>query len=364
MPPKLETLEITDERRENAEAEIREKQQPVDYDTKEYPIEILIQKYRDGLDEDTNELFIPDYQREMTWDEERQSKFIESVFLGLPIPYIFVADVADEDNDLARLEIIDGSQRIRTLARFINNELRLEKLKKLENLNGFIFDNLPLSRRRRFQRATIRMIQLTQNADEEVRRDIFERINTGSVELNPMEKRRGIFRGHCLDLIEELSNNKNFLDLCAFTKAAIDRHDHTEYVLRFFAFLNNYEYFGRDVHPFLDEYLKECNENQNLDREKMCSEFISMLDFVEEYLQNGFRKGKNSDQTTTRIKFESIAVGIVLAFREKQYIQLKTTAWINSEEFKKYTNSSDGYSSKNKVARRLEYVRDRILENS
>ncbi|MEY2857336.1 MAG: hypothetical protein RLZZ74_1648, partial [Cyanobacteriota bacterium] len=66
MPPKLETLEITDERRENAEAEIREKQQPVDYDTKEYPIEILIQKYRDGLDEDTNELFIPDYQREMT----------------------------------------------------------------------------------------------------------------------------------------------------------------------------------------------------------------------------------------------------------------------------------------------------------
>jgi Protein of unknown function DUF262 len=94
MSPKLETLEITDEQKERAEEEIREKQKPVDYDTKEYPIEILIKKYTEGLDNDTNELFIPDYQREMTWDDERQSKFVESVLLGLPIPYIFVADIS------------------------------------------------------------------------------------------------------------------------------------------------------------------------------------------------------------------------------------------------------------------------------
>ena len=99
--------EITSERRDEAEAEIREKQKPVDYDTKEYPVEILVQKYTDGLDDDTNELFIPDYQREMAWDDARQSKFIESVLLGLPIPYVFVADIPDEENE-ARLEIIDG----------------------------------------------------------------------------------------------------------------------------------------------------------------------------------------------------------------------------------------------------------------
>lgn len=112
--------EITDEQREAAEAEIREKQKPVDYDTKEYPVEVIVQKYMDGGDEDTNELFIPDYQREMAWDETRQSKFIESVLLGLPIPYIFVADIFAPENDQARLEIVDGTQRIRTLARFLN----------------------------------------------------------------------------------------------------------------------------------------------------------------------------------------------------------------------------------------------------
>lgn len=112
-----QTSEITDEMREAAEAEIKEKQKPVDYNTKEYPIDILIKMYSEGLDDDTNELFIPDYQREMRWSEDMQSKLIESVLLGLPIPYIFVADVTDE----SRLEIIDGTQRIRTLARFLNN---------------------------------------------------------------------------------------------------------------------------------------------------------------------------------------------------------------------------------------------------
>ncbi|BDA74451.1 hypothetical protein CAL7716_086170 [Calothrix sp. PCC 7716] len=115
MSPKKQ---ITDEIKEIAEAEIKEKQKPVDYDTIEYPIEIIIQKYHDGKDKDENELFIPDYQREMRWNEEMQSKLIESVILGLPIPYIFVADVTDE----SRLEIIDGTQRIRTLDNFINNQ--------------------------------------------------------------------------------------------------------------------------------------------------------------------------------------------------------------------------------------------------
>ena len=75
-PNVLIEVEITTERSNEAEAEIRDKQKPVDYDTKEYPVEILVQKYTYGLLDETNELFIPDYQREMTWDEVRQSKFI------------------------------------------------------------------------------------------------------------------------------------------------------------------------------------------------------------------------------------------------------------------------------------------------
>lgn len=137
----------------------------------------------------------------MIWPDDHQSKFIESIFLGLPIPYIFVADLRPEEEDLARLEIVDGTQRIRTLDKFLKNELRLCGLKKLENLNDFKFSDLSLARQRRFNRATIRMIVLTDKADEEVRRDLFERINTGSIALNDMEKRRDISPGPFVKLL-------------------------------------------------------------------------------------------------------------------------------------------------------------------
>ncbi len=77
------------------EKEIEVQQRNVSYDTKEYTIEIIVDKYLNGLDNEENEFFVPDYQREFVWDELRQSRFIESLIMGLPIPYIFLAENAD-----------------------------------------------------------------------------------------------------------------------------------------------------------------------------------------------------------------------------------------------------------------------------
>ena len=86
----INTIQISSDKINKVEEQIRQQSKPVDYKTLEYPIEIIVQKYLDGEDEDENEIFIPDYQREMVWSEENQSKFIESIFLGLPIPYILL----------------------------------------------------------------------------------------------------------------------------------------------------------------------------------------------------------------------------------------------------------------------------------
>jgi hypothetical protein len=356
--------EITDEQREAAEAEIRDKQKIVDYDTKEYPVEVLVQKYKDGLKEDINELYIPDYQRDKAWEEPRQSKFIESILLGLPIPYIFVADLRPKDDDvddLARLEIVDGTQRIRTLERFLNDELKLCGLKKLEQLNNFRFKDLPLGRQRRFNRATLRMIVLTDKADEETRRDLFERINTGSVELNDMEKRRGISPGPFVNLLEELAKHPKFRKLCPFSEALIRRREPEEFVLRFFAYLNNYKSFERQVNTFLNEYL-EKNNHPGILLDEMRNEFHAMLDFVEKYFTNGFSK-KEGHVKTPRIRFEAISVGVALALREKTDLVPKSIKWIDSPEFKEYT-TSDASNSKPKVIKRIEYVRDQLLGKS
>ena len=168
--------------------------------------------------------------------------------------HIGFADITSEGEEKeGRLEIVDGSQRVRTLAKFARDEFALEKLEKLEKLNGFYYSDLPLPRQRRFNRRTLRMIELTEQATEEVRRDLFERINTGSVELNDMEKRRGIRQGPMLDLIKECAALPTFRKLAPLSEDAIRHHEPLEFVLRFFAYLDNYQNFGRRVNEFLNE---------------------------------------------------------------------------------------------------------------
>jgi len=367
MSNNLLTKSITENMQEEAEMQIREKKKSVDYNTIEYPIEVIVDKYLNGINDDSNEIFIPDYQREMAWDEVRQSKFIESILLGLPIPYIYVADISGQEENYSetkdgRLEIIDGTQRLRTLVNFLNNELQLENLEKLKKLEGFRFSDLNIARQRRFKRTTLRVIQLSEEADEEARRDLFERINTGSVELNEMEKRRGIIRGAFLNAIDELEKLERFINLCAFTEPSIRRVEPQEFVLRFFAFLNNYQEFNKyeNITEFLDKYLETTNRIDQNTLQSMKNEFYSMLDFVERYFPTGFRQGKNKDKTTTRIKFESLAVGIALGLRQQDNLQPASVDFIDSQEFREYT-SSNASSSRNKVIRRIEYVRDQIL---
>jgi Protein of unknown function DUF262 len=119
-----------------AEQQIIEKQKVVDYQIREYTIELLVRKYQEGRKEKKNDIFIPDYQRKFVWDEKKQSFFIESLLLGMPIPYMFSADSAENDG---RSEIVDGSQRLRTLEAFLDNKLVLIGLEKLALLNGFRF---------------------------------------------------------------------------------------------------------------------------------------------------------------------------------------------------------------------------------
>jgi len=355
--PDVVAAVVTERQRQAAEDQIVAHHKTIDYDTREYPVEVIVQKYLIKLEEDENELFVPDYQREHTWPEDRQSKFIESVLIGLPIPYLFVADIPGKEG---RLEIVDGSQRIRTLADFLQNKLRLSELQKLEKLNGFTYADLPVSRQRRFNRHTLRMIELTEKADEEVRRDIFERINTGSQELTDMEVRWGVHDSPFLDFIRECSQDPIFAKLAPLNAASVKRRERQEFVLRFFAYLHNYTEFDRSVVKFLNDYLEKTQKKfTEATKKKMKSEWSSMLAFVEKTFPSGFSKAKGHTRTP-RIRYEALAVGSALALRQEPTLKVESIAWLTSDEFKKLT-TSDASNSRPKVIKRIEYVRDKLL---
>ena len=343
---------------DKAEQQIVELRKAIDYDTKEFTVELLVSKFT------KQDFFVPLYQREFIWTKQRQSRFIESVLLGLPIPFMFMADTPD-----GRLEIVDGAQRMNTLRSFMDNELVLEGLGTLTVLNGYRFQDLPLAQQRKFKNQTMRMIVLSDKTTEDAKLSLFERINTGSDTLRKSELRKGAYSGPFYSLIDELANNELFMRLCPVTPKLAKRGERQELVLRYFAYSDSYKSFKHDVANFLNDYIKgknaEFRANPSLAKSQRLAkkhEFEEMLGFVEQHFPYGFAKGIKAS-TTPRVRFESIAVGVTLALRENPNLIPSDIAWIGSREFKKHTTTHASNSAP-RLRGRIEFVRDSLLASS
>jgi hypothetical protein len=349
--PRISEIDQTE-----GEKQIAELQKIVDYEIKEYTIELLVHKYKEGEANDTNDIFIPKYQRKFIWDESKQSLFIESLLLGLPIPYMFTADSPENEG---RSEIVDGSQRLRTLRYFLENKLVLVNLEKLTKIEGFRFCDLPLSRQRRFKKKTIRLIELTEKADWEVRKDIFSRINKTPSLLSDMEIRRGVYEGKFLDFIQECAGNIKLHMLCPVSEKRTEREEYAEMVLRFFAYSDKYMKFVHRVDEFLNTYTQDMSKH--FDAAQMAEDFENMLDFVEKHFPYGFKKTENH-ASTPRVRFEAIAVGVNLALKEKPNLKLSVPVieWLESVAFLDQV-TTDAANNRNKVIGRIEFVRDKLL---
>lgn len=337
---------------EAAEVEIKGQSIPYDYDTKEYPIEVLLQKLKPRPNGQRGSLYIPDYQRAFVWKEVEQSRFIESVLLGVPIQPVFVA----VDPSTGDLEIIDGSQRIRTIESFVKNNLTLQSLDKLDILNGFRFSDLVPSRQNKFYIIDLRFHVITDKADAAVRADIFNRINTHGKVLTRSEIRKGAFAGPFYDFVLACVKNPLFEKLCPIKENS--RGEAEELVLRFFAYSDTYLDFRHDVFIFLDRYLKRQNE-LSVDFAEYTKRYNDMLNFIDQNFPFGFRK-KANDNVTPRVRFEAISVGVYLALSQEPNLQVPSVDWLQSIEFKNQT-TSDASNNNGRLRGRVEFVRDCLL---
>lgn len=338
---------ITDEQKNEADAQIRLKQQQVKYDTRDFVIGWLADEYKTG------NFVIPAYQREFIWNEHTRCRFIESVLLGLPIPMMFFADTRD-----GQLEIVDGAQRMQTLVGFVQNNLTLSGLTRLDKLNGFAYDNLPIAQRQKFRSRALRCVVLEEDTTPEARQEIFNRINTSGEKARPSEIRRGSYGGKFIQFLTTQARDPAFVQLCPLTKAQLKRRENEELVLRFFAYSDRYLNFEHAVKSFLDDYVIDNTIAFNAQR--LDSEFRLMLASVAAHLPNGFAKSPNAT-TTPRVRFEAISVGVNLALRINSKAHPRSTEWLTSPEFSSLV-TSDGSNSPNRLRGRVEFVRDRWLE--
>nr|WP_321520592.1 DUF262 domain-containing protein [uncultured Macellibacteroides sp.] len=330
------------------EEQIRIEKIPYDYDTKEYPIEVIKLKYSKG------QLFVPEYQRDFVWDEKQSSRFLESILLGVPIMPFLVSSVFDGGG---RLEIIDGSQRIRSIYKFLNNEFKLKDLHKLDKLEGLYYEDLPEWVKNDFMLRDFRFHVITEKADFCVRADIFDRVNTSSKKLTDSEIRKGAFQGEFYSFIIDCARNELFRSLCPISGDSAKRGEYEELVCRFFAYSEKYTEARHEVAGFINRYIQEKTKT-GFDRTEMERDFNSMLTFVQDnFAPNYFSPGRKA---TPRVRFEAIAVGVCLALNNEPTLKISNIDWINSKEFKEKT-TSDASNNPGRLVGRIEYVRDQLL---
>jgi len=206
----------------------------------------------------------PYFQRGFVWDIKKASRLIESILLKVPIPMIYSAEEKD-----GKEIIVDGQQRLISIFSFIdevfppeNKTFWLKGLGVLEEFEGLRFKQLDEPIQDKILNYSIPFTIIQKDSDEEIKFDIFERLNTGSMQLKDQELRNCVYRGKYNELLRDLSENKDFqfiLNNPRFHTRMLD----CELILRFFAFYHShYEMYKSPIKPFLNA---EMEKYRNLD---------------------------------------------------------------------------------------------------
>lgn len=224
----------------------------------------------------------PTFQRGYVWDLKKASKLIELVLLNVPLPIIYTAEEAN-GTEL----VIDGQQRLLTFFGFIEGKFprtdspfKLRGLRILSDLNGKGFKQLDEGVRNNLLKYNLTVVKIDKNSHADVKFEIFERLNSGSVSLSAQELRNCIYRGPLNDLLRELAEFSSFRSAMG-TNKALDRMKDVEMALQFAAFQQKtYLNYGGKMKSFLNAYMEETKGISSQKAEEIKTSFQKASDIA------------------------------------------------------------------------------------
>lgn len=217
----------------------------------------------------------PEFQRRHRWLPDKQSRLIESIIMNVPIPPIFLYE-----DQYSHYEVMDGLQRLTAIAAFYRDSLTLEGLEEWPELNGRKYSTLPDQIRRgvdrRYLSSIILLHETARDSTEaqQLKQLVFERINSGGVQLEPQESRNALYDGPLNQLCIRLARDSALCAMWGIPHPANDplvtegrvleneryrKMDDVELVLRFFAHRQRSDLQRGSLKAYLDNYLKSGN---------------------------------------------------------------------------------------------------------
>lgn len=240
----------------------------------------------------------PSYQRRLRWDDKKRSLLIESFLLNIPVPPIFLYE---EDYNL--FEVIDGRQRLDTIRSFLANGFALRGLEYWPELDGLRFNELPRVLRsgllRRGLQAVVLLAETRDSTEDgiDVRRVLFDRLNTGGEKLNPQELRNALYPGKLNRTLIELARADSFTDVWGIPPYVASELEEpsmelvnnplyskladAELVLRVFALKDAIDHDRKgSLRSILDRYMAENAEIDDATSSDMRASFLGSLDWI------------------------------------------------------------------------------------
>lgn len=242
----------------------------------------------------------PDFQRQFVWDSKKSSRLIESALLDIPLPVVYISQEKDGNE-----YVIDGQQRLTSFFSFMDGkfpddaDFRLSGLKVFPEYNRKKFTELSEEDQDKVRYCKIRTITFRKESDSNLKFEIFERLNTGSVSLNDQELRNCIYRGPYNQLLKTLATDTGFLSLMGITKPDKRMKD-IELVLRFSAFFHyTYLNYRPPMRNFLNREMEKYQFITDSESAELEAAFKNSVRIIKSLLGgNAFKryyKGSDSD---------------------------------------------------------------------
>ncbi|PKM92998.1 MAG: hypothetical protein CVU80_00455 [Elusimicrobia bacterium HGW-Elusimicrobia-4] len=256
-----------------------------------YPIDFTIGSLNEQISKN-NIVMDDDFQRRLVWNPTKSSKLIESLFMNVPIPVCYFAELDD-----GKYSVIDGKQRLGSIRKYFLNNLNLRRLECFSELNSTKYEELKPNQKRILESRTIRCIVILKESDPGIKYEIFERLNMNAIPLNKQELRNSIHRGKLNDLLKLLAKDKVFQKIRGVRDEDLRMNDQ-ELILRFFAFYEKISSYQPPLADFLDSYLesgKNADEERIKKMQELFSDTIEKVNYV--FDEKAFRK-YDSDKKT------------------------------------------------------------------
>jgi len=244
----------------------------------------------------------PKFQRFFRWDKYQQSNLIESIFMGLPIPSIFVSTVQS-----GIWEVVDGLQRLNTIWSFYKNERNIPEGNTedfilcrgdyIKSWDGLKYSDLSETQQLTFRNKRLDFVILDETSNPDAKYDMFKRLNTGGSNLSYQEIR------NCLMIMKDesfydwfanLGNDTNFKALVSnlFSERNVNEQKDLELVLVFLA-MRNYPEFSlsnKDTNVFLDEQSISMAADKNYSRSENEKAFKDTFELLSILGENAFKR--------------------------------------------------------------------------